>query len=347
MMEIRSMERVVFFGAGKQANNLLAYISKPQFRENQYIAFSDNNSTLWGKSIHNLKIISPSKLNQTIADCFVITSPYYEQTIKKQLMYEIGIPDEKIYSFDEYDRKCYTRWQYKKKYGKLEGSDNNSSKFDLNKLVIYTAITGDYDKLRTPLFENDNLTYVCFTNNPKIKSDIWNIEYIQDEQLDNRYLAKKIKMNPDLYFKEFETSIWIDGKFEVLGDFRTYIEKYGKDKPILCFPHFQRECIYDEAAVCLCVKKGKKEDIVRQIAGYYEEGYPMNNGLYEMGCIVRRHNDELVKKLMREWEKEVTYYSYRDQLSFPYICWKNDFVPDICNLDINKNLWMLQRSIHD
>ena len=32
--------------------------------------------------------------------------------------------------------------------------------------------------------------------------------------MDNMYLAKKIKLFPDLFVKEYETSIWIDGKFE-------------------------------------------------------------------------------------------------------------------------------------
>lgn len=340
------MDKVVFFGAGRQALCFWKHIHEPQFLDSQHIAFSDNNSALWGETFNNLKIIPPFELSLTLADSFVIMSPYHEQTIRRQLVYEIGIPEEKIYSFDEYSRKCYTRWQYKKKYGCLDENTVDNCKFKLSKLVIYTAITGNYDDLQEPLFKNKDLTYVCFTNNRKLKSDIWNIEYIQDDQLDNMYLAKKIKMNPDLYFKEFETSVWVDGKYEIQKDFRIYIEKYGREKPILCFPHFQQECIYDEAAICLCVKKGKKEDIVRQMADYYQEGYPMNNGLYEMGCIIRRHNDELVRKLMREWEREVTYYSYRDQLSFPYVCWKNSFIPDICDLDINRNPWLLQCKSH-
>lgn len=334
------MDKVIFFGAGKYADYIWHYISEPPFSENQYIAFSDNNSMLWGKNFNGLKVIPPSELKWDLADCFIITSTNYEETIRSQLVSVTGIPKEKIYSFGEYARKCYTRWQYKKKYGDSVKFSVSDSKFDLKKLVVYTAITGDYDNLREPLFINKDITYVCFTNNQKLKSDIWNIEYIQDDQLDNMYLAKKVKMNPDLYFQEFETSVWIDGKFEVRGDFRTYIEKYGKEKPILCFPHFQRDCIFDEAAVCICEKKGKKEDIIRQIADYYQEGYPVNNGLYEMGCIIRKHNDGLVKKLMREWEREVINYSYRDQLSFPYICWKNAFVPDICSLDINDNPWI-------
>jgi hypothetical protein len=44
---------------------------------------------------------------------------------------------------------------------------------------------------------------------------------------------------------------------------------------------------------------------------------------------------------MEEWWKEIEKFSYRDQISFPYVCWKNDFKPDICDQDIYNNEWLL------
>ena len=44
---------------------------------------------------------------------------------------------------------------------------------------------------------------------------------------------------------------------------------------------------------------------------------------------------------MKKWENEIQKYSIRDQLSFPYVCWKNNFYPDISDLDINRNPWLL------
>lgn len=336
------MDKVIFWGAGQHAEYLWNQISKYPYYQDEYIAFSDNNSELWGREFKGLKIIPPSELKQDSADFIVITSIYIEE-IKRQLIDKLGFSIDRIYFFDEYERKCYAKWQYLKKYSDLLERCEEKVNFDLRKLVIYTAITGDYDVLREPSYENKDITYVCFTNNRNIKSDIWNIEYIYDNYLDNMHLAKKYKMHPDLYFKEFETSIWVDGKYEIEADFREYIKKYEQNKPILCFPHFKRECIYDEAAECICSKIGNKEGIIRQLSDYYQEGYPINNGLYEMGCIIRRHNEELVKKIMGDWAREIEQYSYRDQISFPYVCWKNNFEPDICDLDINRNQWLLQR----
>lgn len=337
MKEIRS-EKVVFWRAGVFAEEVWKQISEFDFFNDQYVAVVDNNSILWDKEFHSLKIISPLKLKELTVDIFVITSNIYEIEIKNQLKYDLNVSEYKIYSFEEYKRKSFAKWRYDNRYYANDETYNKS--FDLKKVIVYTAITGQYDNLKEPLYKDDKLTYVCFTNNHKLKSNFWNIEYICDTSLDDMQLAKKIKLQPFKFFKEYETSIWVDGKFEIKDDMKQYIEKYGKDKPILCFPHYSRNCIYDEAMACLYLNKVKKEQIIKQISNYYQMNYPFDNGLYEMGCIVRRHNDIFLQKLMQDWYFEIKHYSYRDQISFPVVCWKNNFLPDICDLDINQNRWI-------
>ena len=333
------MERVIFFGTGGHAEYLWEQITSIPFPQIQYIAFSDNDSSSWGRTIHGIRIIPPYELSEEIADFFVITS-LYEAAIRRQLTEEIGIPGDKVYSFSEFKRKCYTEWQYFERYGGGTESGGEQGNFDLKKIIIYTSITGGYDDLHEPLFVDGGVTYVCFTDNRDIRSDVWQIEYIQDDGLDSMHLAKKVKLFPHLYIKGYETSVWVDGKLGIQGDLREYIHLYEKDKPMLCFPHYERSCIYEEAGTCLHYKKGDKETIIRQMSDYYRKGYPVDNGLYEMACIVRRHEDELVKKVMSDWDREIARYSHRDQVSFPVACYDNDFLPDICNLDIHKNKWL-------
>lgn len=333
------MDKIVFFGVGGHARYLWKQIIQSPFFQDEYIAFSDNNSKLWGKEFESINIIPPADLVQIDADAFVILSTY-EKEIERQLKVELGISEEKIYSFSDYRKKCFARWQYDKKYKNIESDGSETLGFNTEHIVVYTAITGNYDTLKEPPFTDEKTTYVCFTDNRDLKSDKWNIEYIWDDRLDAMHLAKKVKLFPNLYFKEFETSVWVDANFNIRNDLKSYIRKYGKNKPILCFPHSTRECIYDEAGTCLHLKKGVKEKVLKQIFDYYQMGYPLNNGLYEMGCIVRRHNDMTIQKIMNDWAKEIEKYSYRDQLSFPVVCWKNGFLPDICDLDLGRNDWI-------
>lgn len=334
--------KIVFFGAGSYAKYLWVQISKnKQLYIDEYIAFADNNENLWGNFFCDRMVIAPNRIKEYKADLIIIASITYKNTIRQQLIEDLKVPKSKIYAWEEYSRWCYARYVYRKRYS-VEFQDKSKNNLFLKRtpIVVYTAITGNYDRLKAPLFVDDNLHYICYTNNPSIKSKIWNVEFIKNDNMDNVHLARYIKINPHLFFPEYEVSIWVDGKYQIKDDLREYILRYQKQSSILCFPHPEQSCVSDELAACILWKKGNKKNMIIQVADYFKKGYPINNGLFETGCMVRFHNNDSVKKIMSEWENDITGYSVRDQLSFPYICWKNKFVPDICDLDINRNRWL-------
>lgn len=334
--------KTFLWGAGKYAEVVWERFSEKQdVYCDDFAAVVDNNPELWGKRFQGRKIISPAELAKEEVDLIVITSTHLSD-IRKQLMTELNIIEDKIYTYNQYRYQCYCNWIYRKRYGSIyEG--NYLPVFNLDNLVIYTAITGEYDTLKDPLYIADGVKHICFTNNPNLKSNIWEIRYIDEKgSMDNVHLARHIKMNPHVFLPYYETSVWVDGKFQIMGDLREYVELYQFKSKMLCFPHFMRECICDEMVECIRANKGNKRDMILQVGNYLRDGYPLNNGLFETGCIVRAHNDRKVIELMTAWEKEITQYSIRDQLSFPYVCWKHKFEPDISDLYIYKNRWLKQ-----
>ena len=334
--------KVVFFGAGSYAKYLWKQISKnEQLYIDEYIAFADNNENLWENYFCDRMVIAPNRIKEYKVDLIIIASITYKNTIRRQLIEDLKVPESKIYVWEEYSRWCYARNAYRKRYG-IESQDNSEKNLLLKRtpMVVYTAITGNYDRLKDPLFVDDNLNYVCYTNNPRIKSQIWNVEFIKNVKMDNVHLARHIKINPHLFFPEYEVSVWVDGKYQIKDDLREYALQYQQQSSILCFPHPQRTCICDELAECILWTNGNKKNMIVQVGNYLKNGYPVKNGLFETGCMVRFHNNDSVKMLMNGWENDVMEYSIRDQLSFPYICWKNEFMPDICDLDVNHNRWL-------
>lgn len=203
--------------------------------------------------------------------------------------------------------------------------------FKKNNKVVYTVITGDYDDLKIPEYVNEDWDYICFTDTD-IKSDFWQIRNIHEFELDPVRKSRKYKILPHNYLSEYDYSIYIDGSFVITGDMNEYINKYAKTNPMLCLTHPERNCIYDEADVCLSLKKDSENIIITQIEKYLVEKYPKNNGLIAGGIMFRKHNDPSVIEVMEDWNEEVLNYSRRDQLSFNYICWKKDFEYDICDL---------------
>lgn len=207
--------------------------------------------------------------------------------------------------------------------------------------VIYSAITGDYDQVKEPRYVNPQLDYILFTNNPKITSSVWQVRLVENpEQLDNVRLARRIKILGHEYLPEYDYSIWVDGKLEIDGNLREYVEEYRRKEPILCFTHYDNECVYQEKITCVALKKDDPEVMERQMQRYRDEGYPVNNGLVESGIMVRELKNERVQQVMKTWWEEIVHGSRRDQLSFNYACWKNDFVYDTTDLFIYENKYV-------
>lgn len=199
--------------------------------------------------------------------------------------------------------------------------------------VIYTAITGNYDTIHEPLIKDSRFDYILFTNNPSIKSDFWNVIYIDNPQnLDNIRLARQIKILGYKFLPEYDYSIWVDGKLQITGDVFEYIQTSKDKMPILCMPHYANNCVYEEMAACESLRKDNAEVMHKQINDYKSEGYPANYGMIDSCVLVRELKDQKLNTVMDTWWDEVLNKSYRDQLSFNYAFWKNDFVYDTSNI---------------
>lgn len=207
--------------------------------------------------------------------------------------------------------------------------------------VIYSAVTGGYDDIKEPQYVNPNLDYVLFTDNPDIKSEIWDVRLIeQSKELDPVRMARRIKILGHEYLPEYDYSIWVDGKLGIIGDLEEYVQRYRSMEPILCFNHYVNDCIYEELDACASLNKDSLEVMQKQIDRYRSEGYPEHNGLIESAIIVRDIHNEKLQDVMGDWWSEVLHGSKRDQLSFNYACWKNDFMYDTSDLYIYSNKYV-------
>lgn len=328
------MERILLWGAGRNFENKIECIRKLKELNVEIVGVVDSNEELWGKSKYGFEIMQPKYFDKI--DYIVVTSVDYYEEIRKNIfkIYRI-IDEETVVLLLDYYRKKYAERQYELKY-------LNDEKTQKKDIIVYTSIIGNYDKLKDPKYEGNNIRYYCITDNHSLKSNIWKMKYVvkPKDYSDVKY-ARYIKLHPEEFIGECEINVWVDAKYRIIGNIEEYIEKYKRDKDIICFPHPERDCIYEEAEMCLFYERGIKEDIGRQIKFYKEKKYPKNNGLYETGCIVRKTNSKIVNDIMRDWWNEVYKFSERDQISFPVILQKYKYGPDICNIDINNNEWLI------
>ena len=227
----------------------------------------------------------------------------------------------------------------------------------MNKKVIYTSIFGSEYYLHNPEVKMVGWDFVCFTDNPNYKSDVWDIVLISKIYGGARD-SKKPKILPHRYLQNYDISVWIDGDVKITADINDLVDKYLDDKDYAVFNHEfcglsttgnlnVRKCIYDEAKFIKWLgdnhpKKHYKDDLTvinNQVERYRKEGYPVNNGQARNTILIRRHNNKHIIKTMEDWWTEVKYGSKRDQLSFPYVSWKNKLDFNFINEDIDDNKW--------
>ena len=242
---------------------------------------------------------------------------------------------------DEIEKIFYKRYDYE------ECTDRYIKQLDFTdkKVVVYTAVTGDYDEPIIPSYVNEDFDYICFTDNPRLKSDFWTIRLMQEENTDNIRMVRKYKILPHKYLSEYDYSIWIDTNFEITADLKDYIHRYSNDNKLLAIRHEFRDCLYEEADACINSNKDSQDTITKQMDKYKLEGYPEHYGLIASGILFRNHHDEEVINVMQDWYSQLEQYSYRDQLSFNYACYKNNFHYDEARIFYLKNSYF-QRHDH-
>jgi hypothetical protein len=160
-----------------------------------------------------------------------------------------------------------------------------------------------------------------------MKSEVWNLLDFPSDDLNSTYKNRLVKMLPHKYFPKYKYSVYIDGNIDIIGDIEKLINEYLIEKEYkLAVPkHPKRNCLYEEAEVCINYKKDNAEIINKQINKYKKDNFPKDLGLTENNIIFRKHNDPEVINLMEDWWSEFNKFSQRDQLSFLYMIWKNNF----------------------
>lgn len=186
------------------------------------------------------------------------------------------------------------------------------------KKVCYTVIVGDYDDLWVPIFRTTGWEYICYTNQ-NIKSDFWRVIKIQGFKRDYKKISRLHKIIPP----SADLSLYVDANIKICCDLDQFVFKY-LENDFMVLTHPQRYNIEEEVSACIYLGKDTREVLEKQINQYLREGY-IPDKLYACGIIVRRHTREILD-FSRKWFDEIEKHSHRDQVSLPYVSWKNPLI---------------------
>ena len=194
-----------------------------------------------------------------------------------------------------------------------------------NKKVIYTTITGNYDIIPQPTVIARDFDYILFTNDlPEQQLGVWQVRAVPIKALDNVKLSRWVKTHPHILLNDYDVSLYHD--CNVIVDQYEYYDRINElideEAKIAFMNHIQRNCIYDEGFEVLYLNLAKVGTILSEMAHIKHDGYPINNGLVEANCILRRHHNSQVIQFCEKWWYMIDHYAQRDQLSCNYVAWK-------------------------
>lgn len=220
-------------------------------------------------------------------------------------------------------------------------TNEEMKKISTQKKVIYTCVTGKYDSIHDPVFYDPTFDYILYTDNPdSIKSKIWQVrrlprtaEKINNFILQNRY----IKLHPYELFDDYDFSVYIDANVVLTGDISGYLLQAYSKTGLAIHRHSRRDSVYEEAAACIQLAKGKPRRLLAQCKKYKSEKFPEHYGLLECNVLVTDLTNKNGEKIYDQWWKDFIFQqSYRDQMSLPYILWKMGYnIDDVGNLGEN------------
>lgn len=238
------------------------------------------------------------------------------------------------------------------KRSRIKNTNDNKTPFfyakgsDLEKekrVVVYSCITNGYDSLKNPLLYDDSLDYFLISDIHPLKNTVW--QHLDIPQSAGNLMGGMVnrfcKLNPFLFFPDYDFSIYIDGNIEIVSDVRNLCSiAHESNIGIAMHLHNNRDCVYNESSICKLYKRGNLESIENQMTRYRREKFPEHFGMVEATIIIVDLKNEIAKKIMQDWWLELKQSgSGRDQLSFPYVLWKNGFnLSDVGCLGNNRKL---------
>tara|TARA_B000000475_G_scaffold271345_2_gene268937 strand:+ start:3503 stop:4267 length:765 start_codon:yes stop_codon:yes gene_type:complete len=191
------------------------------------------------------------------------------------------------------------------------------------KIVVYSCVTGKYEKLINHKNLEKKIKYIFFTDSSENVPHGWIMQPINGlDNFSNKDKNRYVKFHPSEFLPSHDISIYLDGNIEIINHISDLVDKiYLKDEDIFLFRHFERESIYDEGKKCIEDSLDWFWRIRKQMKRYSKELYPEDRGLFENNIIICKNNENSRKLLHNCW-KEYSKEAKRDQLALNYCSWK-------------------------
>ncbi|MGN8552360.1 UNVERIFIED_CONTAM: DUF616 domain-containing protein [Microbacterium sp. SLM126] len=185
------------------------------------------------------------------------------------------------------------------------------------KACVYTYLFGAYDQLLPqPIADDSDLDFICFTDDPTLTSDTWQIHVIPPRYpTDTVRSARYVKILGDDRLAEYDVTLCIDASVLLKVRPEEIIATWLGEYDVALAQHSYREQVLDEFDEVVRLNYDDRARVHEQLMAYSLHHAPeLSSKPLWTGMMVRRRTPE-VERAMRVWFDHVLRYSRRDQLS--------------------------------
>ncbi len=194
------------------------------------------------------------------------------------------------------------------------------------RIVVYTVLTGGFETIKPPERQDPAARYLLFTDQPDLAiaqgSTGWEVRPLDLRGLSPRRAARLPKLLAQDYLPDHELSLYVDSSLTLrCDDIRSLAQAGLKGCDLAAYPHYARDCTYDEMDECLRLGKAQPPLTEPLRARLRAEGFGRKLGLLENAFLIRR-NTPAIRRLNAEWAALYAAHDERDQFSLMYLLWK-------------------------
>lgn len=186
------------------------------------------------------------------------------------------------------------------------------------RVVVFTAIAGNYDALRVHQYMNQNFRYVVFTDNDIPSLGLFEIRPLPYHDEDPTRAARYVKSHPHHLLEDCDIAVWIDSNIMIVEPIVDLIDAFvASGRAVAAIPHPQRETLQEEVAACVERSKDEPETMLNQLDTYSNEGFATKD-LIESNFLMMDLREKRCWTFLDAWWREISKHSRRDQLSINF-----------------------------
>lgn len=204
----------------------------------------------------------------------------------------------------------------------------------MHKYSVFTFIFNNYEPIRDPLVVDENAEYICVTDDPNLKSDIWKVIYEPKYNTNKLTGIQKTLMTKYTVFDyvslDSEYIFQVDGSLQITNSLNSLVSYYADNNFDLGVAlHPQRNDFLDEYLTWMQYRNLKFDYLylfIRYIFNHPSDLVLNNCGLIETTFKIYK-NCELVKNFVNDiykaLQEEANFADLNDQCIFTYTLYKH------------------------